>query len=93
MPHIKKCTTKNAELLKRTRSKKTCISMCIVMCILRGVCPKGWHVPTIGDMKRLFNFVGNEAGRLLSRESPNATDDYGFSLLTSGRIESPQKPL
>lgn len=60
---------------------------------LRGVCPKGWHVPTINELGRLFKFVGNEAGRFLSKESPKATDDYGFTLLTSGRIESPQKAV
>ncbi len=60
---------------------------------LRGTCPKGWHVPTIGEMERLFNFVGNEAGRFLSKESPDATDDYGFTLHTSGRIDSPRNAV
>ena len=60
---------------------------------VRGICPKGWHVPTIREISRLINFVGREAGRLLSKETSNATDDYGFTLHTSGRIEFPRKPV
>jgi len=60
---------------------------------VRGTCPKGWHVPTIGEFGRLADFVGQEAGRLLSKETLNATDDFGFTLHTSGRITKPRKPI
>lgn len=58
---------------------------------VRGTCPKGWHVPSLNELDRLASFAGGEAGRLLSTETPNATDDYGFTLHTSGRITSYKK--
>ena len=41
----------------------------------------------------MADFVGLEAGRLFSKETPNATDDYGFTLHTSGKITMPRKPI
>jgi uncharacterized protein (TIGR02145 family) len=65
----------------------------------RGVCPEGWRVPNNDDWQYLESFLGGlnvAGGRLKSTRtdpmphprwrSPNqATDDFGFAALPSGR--------
>jgi uncharacterized protein (TIGR02145 family) len=61
----------------------------------RGICPEGWHIPSISEWKTLERAVGgfSTAGTKLKATSGwkdynghscNGTDDYGFSALPSG---------
>ncbi|MCQ2103057.1 MAG: fibrobacter succinogenes major paralogous domain-containing protein [Fibrobacter sp.] len=57
----------------------------------RGICPVGWHVPTLDEYKILFSTVGSEenAGRLLKSsfgwyDGGNGIDAVGFSVLPAG---------
>ena len=61
-----------------------------------GICPPGWHLPTIIEWKTLFAEVGeiSTAGKILKSQtgwydykgsSGNGTDAYGFSALPAGR--------
>ena len=58
----------------------------------RGICPSGWHIPSVYDWNVLKDQVGGweEAGKYLKAtsgwaENGNGTDDYGFSALPGGR--------
>ena len=58
---------------------------------MRGICPKGWHLPTNTDWNTLFDEVGGKsvAGKILKSRtgwnySGNGTDAYGFSVLPAG---------
>ena len=59
---------------------------------IRGVCPRGWHLPSDAEWEILFGSVGGKdvAGMKLKSksgwyddegESSNGTDEYGFSVL------------
>src|SRR5574344_1805467 len=57
----------------------------------QGVCPAGWHVPTIGEWNALATAVGDSgtAGTKLKstagwNSSGNGTDDFGFSAFPAG---------
>ena len=69
--------------------------LCIPTFPVRGVCPKGWHLPSIGEWLTLKKSVGqdyldydNFYSSLLSKAGWNDdreyTDSYGFSLLPGG---------
>lgn len=49
----------------------------------RGICPEGWHIPTLDEWRRLFSL---RIGDLLVEYYlwPNATDAYGFSVIPAG---------
>lgn len=60
----------------------------------RGICPLGWHVPTLSEFQQLVDSLGGEtiAGGLMKSttpdwESPNseATNASGFTALPAGR--------
>lgn len=58
---------------------------------VRGVCPKGWHLPNNSEWKTLFTAVGGSstAGNVLKSQSGwksrgNGTDTVGFSALPAG---------
>ena len=60
---------------------------------VRGVCPKGWHVPSYGEWDELFTAVGgsNIAGKMLKSETGwqsysgiENSDTYLFSALPAG---------
>ncbi len=62
---------------------------------IRGVCPQGWHVPSIDEFETLLSAVGGEDvadTKLKSAtgwndyegESGNGTDAYSFSVLPAG---------
>ena len=56
---------------------------------VRGVCPKGWHLPSVEEWSVLFSAVGgnNTAGtKLQSAVGSNGGDPYGFSALPAGRL-------
>lgn len=59
---------------------------------VRGICPKGWHVPSTKEWEELITFIGGMkfGGDLKATTnwlSPNAgaTDKYGFHALGSGQ--------
>ena len=68
---------------------------CVFSGMVRGVCPKGWHLPHEEEWKTLSTKVGGEykAGTKLKSQtgwndsydkSGNGTDAYGFSVLPAG---------
>ena len=59
--------------------------------MVRGVCPEGWHLPSIAEFETLVDAVGGAevAGRVLKSGSGwkgggNGTDNFGFSALPAG---------
>ncbi len=57
----------------------------------QGICPNGWHVPTVEDVHVLLEAVGGQdvAGTALKsaagwNDECNGTDAYGFSALPAG---------
>ena len=62
---------------------------------VRGVCPEGWHLPSITEFEPLFTAVGGSstAGTALKSTSGwyndgNGTDAFGFSALPAGLRDS-----
>ncbi|SHM78080.1 major paralogous domain-containing protein [Fibrobacter sp. UWR3] len=58
---------------------------------VRGVCPKGWHLPTEEEFETLFTAVGGQStvGKVLKstsgwNSSGNGTDAFAFSALPAG---------
>lgn len=56
---------------------------------VRGVCPKGWHLPSNIEWETMLIAVGGvaTAGKVLKSTSGwngNGTDDFGFSALSAG---------
>ena len=47
-----------------------------------GICPMGWHIPSLADFNKLFNYVGGKdvAGKKLRSRENKGDDSYGFSL-------------
>jgi uncharacterized protein (TIGR02145 family) len=63
---------------------------------VQGICPEGWHVPSMAEWEELIEFAGgqSEAGRRLKANSPlwvggsPNTDDFGFAALPAGQCDS-----
>lgn len=63
---------------------------------VQGVCPKGWHLPSINEWNELINYLGGKekAGGILKESGnkhwkiPNigGTDEAGFTALPSGEF-------
>jgi uncharacterized protein (TIGR02145 family) len=62
----------------------------------RGLCPTGWHVPTLDERNQLIDFLGGEyvSGGKMKKitsmwQNPNvgATNESGFSGLPGGKID------
>ena len=58
---------------------------------IRGICPRGWHVPTREEFETLINTVGGDAiaGKVLKAakgwdNGGNGTDAFGFSAQAGG---------
>ncbi|MCQ2120838.1 MAG: fibrobacter succinogenes major paralogous domain-containing protein [Fibrobacter sp.] len=61
---------------------------------VRGVCPQGWHLPSVEEWNTLFNAVGGglvagtslkaESGWRLYKGVPTGSDAYGFSAIPAG---------
>jgi uncharacterized protein (TIGR02145 family) len=51
----------------------------------RGICPSGWHIPSVADWDVLVNYAGGTdiAGARLKYNG--STDEYGFAALLGGR--------
>ena len=75
---------------------------CTPNLIHQGVCPGGWHIPTVAEWKELFVNVGGtcgdeeyactNSGAILKSssgwyDSGNGSDDFGFSVIPSGWYE------
>ncbi|MCB0754732.1 MAG: hypothetical protein H6602_13225 [Flavobacteriales bacterium] len=62
---------------------------------IQGICPEGWHVPSMAEWQELINFAGGSyvAGTRLQSDSPiwydsdPGTDDYGFAALPAGECD------
>ena len=56
----------------------------------RGVCPEGWHIPSIGEWEQLFTAVGGKdvAETVLRTADGIGTDDYGFNIIPEGSLNS-----
>ena len=58
---------------------------------VQGICPEGWNLPSETERRRLGPTPSN---RLLAQGYdawPDATDDYGFSVLPAGVYELPER--
>ena len=58
----------------------------------RGICPKGWHIPTAAEWGELVETVGDSLSANLAlkssagwRDDGNGLDKYGFCVLPAGR--------
>jgi len=62
----------------------------------QGICPKGWHIPSVKEWKELENNVGGKsvagkelkANSTLWNNSGMGTDNHGFSALPGGEYAS-----
>jgi len=75
-------------------NKKDCTSQ--INAKHQGICPSGWHIPSIADWDTLMTTVGGSsiAGWKLKtisgwNKNGNGTDEYGFSALPGGGCFSP----
>ena len=54
---------------------------------VRGICPEGWHLPTVEELQNLFISIEGSAKNIQAQgyeEWSQATDKYGFSALPAG---------
>ena len=70
--------------------------ICSLTYPVRGICPEGWHLPSVDEMKILITTVGGDDSILANKvlrstngwdgknSSGNGTDAFGFSALPSG---------
>ena len=55
---------------------------------LRGVCPVGWHLPSIDEWDQLVGYIGGfDEGRKLAAISFDGYDNYGFGAIAAGHWE------
>lgn len=61
--------------------------------VRQGICPNGYHLPTVAEYDKLLSAVGGadgSAAKLKSKtgwlDGKSGTDDFGFSAFPSGRI-------
>ena len=51
----------------------------------QGICPKGWHIPSLEEWKKMIEFTNSHLYKLLSKDwiKPGyaGTDEYGFNVL------------
>ena len=56
----------------------------------RGICPEGWHVPTLEELELLIEYLGGESvagGKMKKFENgANQTNESGFSALAGGYV-------
>ena len=54
----------------------------------QGICPDGWHIPTLAEFQELETYVGNQAAKLVREDQPatafTPTNETGFSALFAG---------
>lgn len=69
--------------------------VCSLVKPVRGVCPEGWHIPSHTEWATLYHAVGNNPFALQSKGYdvwPEATNDYGLSLIPSGKTSNSNAP-
>ena len=75
---------------------------CLPTFPVRGVCPSGWHLPTLAEWNSLIETAGGgyyAASKLISAKGwdddfnwvDNGTDDFGFSAYPSCNMEASGK--
>ena len=68
---------------------------CLPTYPVRGICPEGWHLPTIDEWKTLYSTMGSSPYAMQAKgyaKWTRATDAYGFSALPAGRYETGYPP-
>lgn len=65
------------------------LKICYFNTKVRGVCPEGWHLPSVQEWERFIRNVGTQSGIKLRstsgwRDGENGTDEYGFTVLPAG---------
>ena len=67
------------------------VKTCSLPTKVQGICPTGWHLPSVSDWETLFTAVGGQstAGKVLKSAngwggSANGTDAFGFAALPVG---------
>jgi uncharacterized protein (TIGR02145 family) len=51
----------------------------------QGICPSGWHIPTLTEFEELESYVNDEAKKVKAvGEDDNSTNETGFSALLGG---------
>lgn len=55
--------------------------------MIRGICPKGFHLPTAAEFSQLISIAGADVIKIKSQKTwkISGTDDFGFSAVQSGR--------
>lgn len=56
-------------------------------CKIQGICPNGWHVPDTTEWSKLYSAMGRTPNAMQAKGFdywPEATDDYGFSVIPAG---------
>ena len=55
--------------------------------MIRGICPKGFHLPTAAEFSQLISIAGADVIKIKSQKTwkITGTDDFGFSAVQSGR--------
>ncbi len=55
----------------------------------QGICPSGWHIPTLSEMETLESYVGGASSKLVDESQTTsgyiANNNTGFSALFAGR--------
>ena len=64
-------------------------TLCTAKIPVRGICPKGWHLPAKDDFSNLVEMAGGKNGaakKLMATSGwkSDGTDDYGFAALPAG---------
>lgn len=61
----------------------------------KGICPDGWHLPTISEWDKLFIFVGKglAGDKLKSVKFKGGGDNFSFSVLPNGRCYLTNKTM
>lgn len=50
----------------------------------RGICPRGWHIPTLAEYQTLQSYVNNDGNALKAVGQGDGTNTSGFSALLAG---------
>ena len=67
---------------------------CTMKTPARGICPEGWHIPTIKEWSTLYTAIGKSRYNVQAKgypDWPDATDAYGFSALPAGDVFIPRQ--
>ena len=59
---------------------------CDVEGTVQGICPDGWHLPSISEWDLLAESAGENAGDKLVAKSDGGSDDFGFGVRLAGEI-------